>query len=152
MECSGAPALELVLSVFICLWLQDHVYSANPNWGQVAREEYMTPSKWEAWLKFLKYFDLWGWENDRILESVRPVVVRVVGTAACCVPGPGRNSCVWTSQHPGPTGKLLEMRRAGSDARAGGGSLKQGSFGMDPSHPFGFLSVGCGFGSGKTES
>lgn len=54
--------------------------------------------------------------------------------------------------HPGLTGKLLEMRWAGSDARAGGGSLKQGSFGLDPSHPFGFLSVGCGFGGGKTES
>ena len=62
----------------------------------------MNPSKWEAWLKFLKYFDLRGWENDRILESVRPVVVRVVGTAACCVPGPGRNSCGWTSQPPRP--------------------------------------------------
>lgn len=99
----------------------------------------MNPSKWEAWLKFLKYFDLRGRENDRILESVRPVVVRVVGTAACCVPGLGCNSCGQTSQPPGLRGELLEMRRVGSDARAGGGSLKQGSFSLDPAHPLGFF-------------
>lgn len=69
-------------------------------------------------MKFLKYFDLRGRENDRILESVRPVVVRVVGTAAPCVPGLGCNSCGRTSSRP----------------------------------PFGFLSTGCGFGGGKTES
>lgn len=90
-------------------------------------------------MKFLKYFDLWGWENDRILESVRPVVVRVVGTAACCVPGLGRSSCGCTSQHPGLTGELLEIRRAGSDTRAGGGSLEQGSFSLDASIPLGFF-------------
>lgn len=112
----------------------------------------MNPSKWEAWLKFLKYFDLRGWENDRILESVRPVVVRVVGTAACCVPGPGRNSCGWTSQPPRPHRQAAGDEVGGLRRTGWGGSLKQGSFGLDPSHPFGFLSVGCGFGGGKTES
>lgn len=99
----------------------------------------MNLSKWEAWLKFLKYFDLRGWENDRIPESARPVVGRVVGAAACCVPGLGRSACGWTSQHPGLTGELLEIRRAGSDIQAGGGSLGQGSFSLDASTPLGFF-------------
>ena len=99
----------------------------------------MNLSKWEAWLKFLKYFDLRGWENDRILESARPEVGRVVGAAACCVPGLGRSACGWTSQHPGLTGEPLEIRRAGSDTRAGGGSLGQGSFSLDASAPLGFF-------------
>lgn len=92
----------------------------------------MNPSKWEAWLKFLKYFDLRGWENDRILESVRPVVVRVVGTAACCVPGPGRNSCGWTSQPPRPHRQAAGdevggLRRTGWGWISEAGLLRSGS-------------------------
>lgn len=39
----------------------------------------MNPSKWDGWLKFLKYFDLWGQKNDRILETIRLVVVKTRG-------------------------------------------------------------------------
>lgn len=47
-------------SSLFCLWLQDHVDLQTLTGIMWPGEDYMNPSKWEAWLKFLKYFDLRG--------------------------------------------------------------------------------------------
>ena len=154
MECSRAQPL-IWSSLFICLRLQGHVYSANPNLGHVAREDYMNPSKWDGWLKFLKYFDLWGQENDRILETLRLVVVKTWGLPCAVHQAWGTapvGGCLLSS--PLRQAAQASRRRRGcraQTARAGSGLPKQGPFSLGPSHPFGFLSMGCAFG-GKTES
>lgn len=80
----------------------------------------MIPSKWKGLLKFLEYFDLWGWENNRMLESVGLVVVRRRRDSRVLCARPGGMS----PQQPHEAG--LGLRPHGL-----------GTFGLDPSRPFG---------------
>lgn len=106
----------------------------------------MNPSKWEGWLKSLKYFDLWGQQNDRIRESIGLVVVRRHGDCPVLRARPTA-----LSLRVGVSG-AVRAEAVGLRPHGLGVELQaQGPLSLGPSHPFGFPSMGCGFG-GKTES
>lgn len=108
------------------------------------------------WLKFPKYFDLRGQENDRIPEHGGLMAVRRHGER--CVPGPGSGlavTCLLGSPSPrGLADEQSELRLwccPSPGAQAGAGTAKPGLFPSGCPLPSVFLSVGCGF-SGETES